>query len=54
MPAGTSTIEVRRAGYADVKLDVTISPADTMPITVVMIASPGQPQRDLYQNAKVH
>jgi hypothetical protein len=54
MPAGTSTIEVRRPGYEDVKLDVTISPADTMPITVVMIASPRQPQGDVYQNAKVH
>jgi hypothetical protein len=36
LPEGTTTIRVTKPGYAEAKLDVKISPADTIPITLVL------------------
>jgi hypothetical protein len=36
LPAGTSALLVRKTGYLDTKLDVTISPRDTVPITLTL------------------
>ncbi len=36
LPEGQSRVEVRRAGYATLKLDVSISPRDTLPITLLL------------------
>ena len=36
LPEGRSTLLLRRDGYADTTLDVTIAPGDTIPITFVM------------------
>jgi len=33
---GTSTIKIRKPGYADLMMDVSISPRDTTPLTVVV------------------
>jgi hypothetical protein len=41
LPEGTATIELRKTGYASQKLEVTISPRDTLPITVLL--SPKKP-----------
>ena len=39
LPEGTSTIRVEKAGYAPLRLDVRISPADTLPLTLTLAAS---------------
>jgi hypothetical protein len=36
LPEGTSTLKIRKAGYADTTMRVAISPKDTVPITVVI------------------
>jgi hypothetical protein len=36
LPEGTSTIKIRKPGYADVTMEVSISARDTVPITVVV------------------
>ena len=36
LPEGTSEISVRRAGYAELRLTVNISPLDTVPLTLVI------------------
>jgi len=36
LPEGTSTIKLRKPGYADLVMSVTISPRDTTPLTVVV------------------
>lgn len=41
LPDGASTIALRRDGFAELKLDVSISPRDTLPLTVVL--SPKRP-----------
>lgn len=43
LPEGESSITIRKAGFATQKLDVTISPADTTPITLVLPKSPPPP-----------
>jgi hypothetical protein len=40
LPEGPSEVAVRRAGYAELRLTVTISPVDTLPLTLVMRAVP--------------
>jgi hypothetical protein len=37
---GTWSLEIRRAGYADLRLDVAFSPRDTMPLTLVLSPRP--------------
>jgi hypothetical protein len=36
LPEGMSTVLVHKAGYADVRIDVSISPRDSIPITLTM------------------
>ena len=36
LPEGTSTLRIRKAGYAELRLPVSISPRDTLPLTLVM------------------
>jgi Carboxypeptidase regulatory-like domain len=36
LPEGTSTIKIRKPGYADLTMEVSISPHDTIPLTVVV------------------
>jgi hypothetical protein len=36
LPVGTSTVLVHKLGYADLKLEVSISPRDSIPITLTM------------------
>jgi hypothetical protein len=36
LPDGVSVVRIRKSGYAELKLDVTISANDTTPITVVL------------------
>jgi hypothetical protein len=36
LPVGTSTVLVHKLGYTDVKLEVSISPRDSIPITLTM------------------
>jgi hypothetical protein len=40
LPEGSWSLEIRRAGYADLKLNVAISPRDTMPLTLVLSPRP--------------
>jgi hypothetical protein len=40
LPVGASTVELRRAGYATQKVDLTISPRDTVPLTLVLNRAP--------------
>jgi hypothetical protein len=36
LPEGSSTIRIRKPGYAEVSMDVSISPRDTVPLTIVI------------------
>jgi hypothetical protein len=36
LPEGTSTVELRRNGYRTLRLDVSISPRDTTPLTLLL------------------
>ena len=36
LPEGTSTIKIRKAGYADFTMEVSISPRDTIPLTLII------------------
>lgn len=36
LPEGVSTIKIRKPGYAEVLMDVSISPRDTVPLTIVV------------------
>jgi len=36
LPEGMSTLRIRKAGYAEIRLPVVISPRDTLPITLVL------------------
>jgi hypothetical protein len=36
LPEGSSSIRIAKPGYAELKLDVAISPRDTMPITLIL------------------
>ncbi len=44
LPEGASSITVRKTGYATKKLSVTISPADTAPITLILSKEPPTPR----------
>jgi hypothetical protein len=39
LPEGTSTIRIEKPGYAPLRLDVRISPVDTLPLTLTLAAS---------------
>jgi hypothetical protein len=36
LPLGTSTLRIRKAGYVDLLLPVSISPRDTLPLTLLL------------------
>lgn len=36
LPEGTSTLKISKPGYNDLKVDVSISPKDTLPVTLVL------------------
>ena len=36
LPTGTSTLRIRKSGYAELRLPITISPRDTLPLTLVL------------------
>ncbi len=40
LPEGSNELALRRAGYAEVRLTVTISPVDTVPLTIIMRPAP--------------
>lgn len=40
LPDGQSTIQIRRTGYTELKLDVSISPRDTLPLTLLLTPKP--------------
>jgi len=36
LPTGVSTVRIRKTGYAELRLPITISPRDTMPVTLLL------------------
>jgi hypothetical protein len=36
LPTGASTLRIRKTGYAELRLPITISPRDTLPVTLLL------------------